>query len=76
MRINATRAEWARSRAKARKAVEARRAHYAQPGVWEAEMAELEAEKAAAEAAGDEKAARRAANGMIVLRGNKPRDEI
>ena len=66
-RINATRAEHAARRAKAAKASAATAAHYAAPGVWDAERAALVAERDRAAAAGDDTAVRRANNSLIVL---------
>jgi hypothetical protein len=72
-RINATRAEHARQRAKARQASNAQREHYAQPGIWQAEHAEVTSALQEAVAQGDDKAARRARNSLIVLGLYRPK---
>jgi putative ABC transport system ATP-binding protein len=43
-RINATRAEYGKSRTRAARASAQRRAHYGQPGVWDAERAAQQAD--------------------------------
>jgi hypothetical protein len=72
-RINATRAEHARQRAKARQASNAQREHYAQPGVWQAEHEGATGALQEAIAQGDDKAAQRARNSLIVMGLYRPK---
>ena len=72
-RINATRSEHAKRRAKALRASRATADAYAVPGVWEAERASLQAELDAAIKNGNEKDAMRAKNGLLVLKLYQPK---